>query len=338
MKQVFIIAEAGVNHNGSIELALQLADKAKEIGADCVKYQTFKAEQIVTNNSPKAQYQLKVTDSKESQFEMLKKLELQKEDFIKIKLHCEKIGIEFLSTPYNPEDADLLNDLNVRAFKIASGQMAETPFLKYVAKLGKQMIVSSGMCEMKEVEDGINAIRETGNNDIILLQCNTDYPSKIEDTNLKAMITMREKLKIRVGYSDHVPNNYACFAAVAMGAEVIEKHFTLDKDMPGPDHSSSLEPKEFQELIYGIRQIEKAFGNGIKTPSENEKKNTYGMRRSLVAREDLKAGTIIQELNLGYKRPACGILPKELNFVIGKKLLRDIYKDEALQFGIHIEK
>ncbi|MFN6038559.1 MAG: N-acetylneuraminate synthase family protein, partial [Bacteroidota bacterium] len=242
--KVFIIAEAGVNHNGSLELALQLADKAKEIGADCVKYQTFKAEQIVTSSSPKAQYQLKVTDSNETQFEMLKKLELQLEDFAKIKLHCEKIGIEFMSTPYNPEDADLLNKIGVKAFKIASGQMVETPFLRYVAKFNKQMIVSSGMCDMEEVRLGIDAIRSTGNNDIILLQCNTDYPSKIEDTNLRAILTMKEELKIRVGYSDHVPNNYACFAAVALGAEVIEKHFTLDKKMEGPDHSSSLEPKE----------------------------------------------------------------------------------------------
>jgi N-acetylneuraminate synthase/N,N'-diacetyllegionaminate synthase len=220
MKKVYIIAEAGVNHNGSLDMALQLADKAKEIGADCVKYQTFKAEQIVTNASPKANYQMQVTDQKESQFEMLKKLELQKEDFAKIKEHCAKIGIEFLSTPYNPEDADLLNSLGVRAFKIASGQTVETPFLKYVAAFKKQMIISSGMCDLNEVREGIEAIRSTGNDDIILLQCNTDYPSKITDTNLRAMLTMGKELNVRIGYSDHVPNNYACFAAVAMGAEV----------------------------------------------------------------------------------------------------------------------
>ena len=338
MNRVYIIAEAGVNHNGSLELALQLADQAKAIGADCVKYQTFKAEQIVTSSSPKAQYQLKVTNVQESQLEMLRKLELQKEDFVKIKLHCKKIGIEFMSTPYNPEDADLLNDIGVNAFKIASGQMVETPFLKYVAKFGKQMIVSSGMCDMKEVKQGIEAIRSVGNENIILLQCNTDYPSKIEDTNLRAMLTMRDELMVRVGYSDHVPNNYACFAAVAMGAEMIEKHFTLDNSLPGPDHSSSLEPDAFRDLIAGIRNIEAAMGNGIKTPSDSERKNIYGMRRSLVARENLKAGIIIQESHLGFKRPAKGILPRDIEQVIGKKLLTDITKDEAFLFDTHIQR
>jgi N-acetylneuraminate synthase/N,N'-diacetyllegionaminate synthase len=329
MSKVYIIAEAGVNHNGSLELALKLADKAKEIGADCVKYQTFKAEQIVTATSPKAQYQLKVTDANESQFEMLKKLELQKEDFEKIKIYCKKIGIEFLSTPYNLEDVDLLNSLGVNAFKIASGQMVELPFLKYVAKFNKQIIVSTGMCNIHEVSQGIEAIRSTGNNNIIALQCTTDYPSKIEDTNLLAMITMRNQLAVRVGYSDHVPNNYACFAAVALGAEVIEKHFTLDKQMEGPDHSASLEPKEFAELILGVRNIEKAFGNTNKMPSENEKKNTFGMRRSIVAKTDLLAGVIIEEKHLAYKRPASGISPKEIDSVLGKKLLINISKDQA---------
>lgn len=337
MKSVYIIAEAGVNHNGDLKMALQLADRAKEIGADCVKYQTFKAEQIVTASSPKAQYQLEVTDKTESQYEMLKKLELQKEDFALIKSHCEKIGIEFMSTPYNPEDADLLNSIGVNAFKIASGQLVETPFLKYVAAFGKQMIVSSGMCNMEEVKEAIRAVRATGNNDIILLQCNTDYPSRIEDTNLKAMITMRDELNVRVGYSDHVPNNYACFAAVAMGAEVIEKHFTLSKQLPGPDHSSSLEPDEFRILIDGIRNIEKAMGHGLKVPSEREAKNTYGMRRSLIATENIPAGTVLQEKHLGYKRPANGISPKYSDKIIGRKIIKDIQKDEAFQFNIHFE-
>jgi N,N'-diacetyllegionaminate synthase len=336
MKPVYIIAEAGVNHNGDLKMALQLADKAKEIGADCVKYQTFKAEQIVTAASPKAQYQLEVTDKSESQFEMLKKLELNKEDFALIQSHCRQIGIDFMSTPYNPEDADLLNSIGVNAFKIASGQMVETPFLQYVARFNKTMIVSSGMCTMEEVKDGINAIRESGNTEIILLQCNTDYPSRIEDSNLKAMITMRDELKVRVGYSDHVPNNYACFAAVALGAEVIEKHFTLDKNLPGPDHSSSLEPNEFRELIVGIRNIEKAIGTGVKVPSSREAQNTFGMRRSLVAKNDLEAGTILEEKHLAYKRPANGIPPKEIHRIIGKKLLHDIRRDEAFQFQLHV--
>lgn len=329
MSKVFIIAEAGVNHNGNLDMAFQLVDKAKEIGADCVKFQTFKAEQIVTAASPKANYQLQVTDKNESQFEMLKKLELQKEDFRKLKAYCEKKEILFLSTPYNPEDADLLNELEVTAFKIASGQLVELPFLKYVAKFGKQMIISTGMANMAEVKAAVEAIRSVGNNDIIVLQCNTDYPSKIEDTNILAMNTMRDELNVQVGYSDHVPNNYACYAAVALGATVIEKHFTLDKTLPGPDHSCSLEPSEFAELISGVRNIEKCFGTGIKTPSESEIKNTYGMRRSLVARTDLPKGTVIKAEHLGFKRPANGLSPNYLEKIIGKELLKDIKKDEA---------
>lgn len=328
MAKVFIIAEAGVNHNGNLEMALQLVDKAVEIGADCVKFQTFKAEQIVTANAPKANYQLEVTDKNESQFEMLKKLELDRDAFLKIKEHCDKKGIKFLSTPYNLEDADLLNGIGVDAFKIASGQLVETPFLKYVASFGKQMIISTGMATMAEVKDAVRTIHETGNKDLVVLQCNTDYPSKIEDTNIRGMLTMRDDLSVRVGYSDHVPNNYACFAAVALGAEVIEKHFTLDRNLPGPDHSSSLEPKEFHELIVGIRNIEKCLGDGIKKPSAAEVKNTYGMRRSLVAKTDLKKGVILSTEHFGFKRPANGLSPKFLEKLIGKELLSDLKKDE----------
>ncbi len=328
MGKVFIIAEAGVNHNGSLEMALQLVDKAVELGVDCVKFQTFKAEQIVTANSPKANYQLDVTDKNESQFEMLKKLELNRDAFKTIKEHCDKKGIRFLSTPYNPEDADLLNSIGVDGFKIASGQLVETSFLRYVASFGKQMIISTGMATMAEVKEAVKAIHETGNRDLVVLQCNTDYPSKIEDTNIRGMLTMRDELKIHVGYSDHVPNNHACFAAVALGAEVIEKHFTLDKNLPGPDHSSSLEPKEFRELIEGIRNIEKCLGDGIKKPSAAEVKNTYGMRRSLVAKMDLQRGTILKTEHFGFKRPANGLSPKYLEQLIGKELLADLKKDE----------
>jgi len=328
-ERVFIIAEAGVNHNGSVEMAIKLVDKAKEIGADCVKFQTFQAEKIVTQSSPKAQYQLKVTDPSESQFKMLKALELKKEDFKMIKQHCEKIGIQFLSTPYNHEDADLLNDLGVAAFKIASGQLVELNFLKYVASFKKQLIISTGMANIAEVYEAVEAIRSTGNNDIIVLQCNTDYPSKIEDSNILAMNTMRDVLGVKVGYSDHVPNNYACYAAVALGATVIEKHFTLDKNSVGPDHSCSLEPNEFKELIAGVRNIEKCLGTGIKTPSESEKKNTYGMRRSMVAKTSLPKGTVIAENHIGFKRPANGLAPKNIDLILGKKLSKDLEQDEA---------
>ncbi len=328
-ERVFIIAEAGVNHNGSVEMALKLVDKAKEIGADCVKFQTFQAEKIVTQSSPKAQYQLKVTDPGESQFKMLKALELKKEDFRTIKQHCEKTGIQFLSTPYNHEDADLLNDLGVTAFKIASGQLVELNFLKYVASFKKQMIISTGMANIAEVYEAVEAIKSTGNNDVIVLQCNTDYPSKIEDSNILAMNTMRDVLGVRVGYSDHVPNNYACYAAVALGATVIEKHFTLDKNLAGPDHSCSLESNEFKELIDGVRNIEKCLGTGIKTPSESEKKNIYGMRRSMVAKTSLTKGTILTEEHIGFKRPANGLAPKNIDLILGKKLSKDLQQDEA---------
>ena len=332
MQKVFIIAEAGVNHNGQLDLAFQLVDKAVEIGADCVKFQTFKTENIVTKTSPKANYQMLVTDKSESQFDMLKKLELQKEDFKKIKEYCTQKGIQFLSTPYNPEDADLLNDLGVEAFKIASGQLVELPFLKHVARFGKQVIISTGMANLSEVFAAVQAIRSVGNNDIIVLQCNTDYPSKIEDTNIKAMLTMRDAIGVRVGYSDHVPNNYACYSAVALGAEVIEKHFTLDKKMEGPDHSCSLEPTEFKELIEGVRNVEKCLGTGIKTPSQSEINNTFGMRRSLVARTDLESGTVLDEKHFGFKRPANGLSPNYLETLIGKKLKKDMAQDEAFTF------
>lgn len=332
MKKVFIIAEAGVNHNGDLNLAFQLVDKAVEIGADCVKFQTFKTENIVTKTSPKANYQMLVTDKAESQFDMLKKLELQKEDFKKIKDYCKTKGIQFLSTPYNPEDATLLNDLGVEAFKIASGQLVELPFLRFVAKFGKQMIISTGMANLAEVYKAVEAIKSTGNNDVIVLQCNTDYPSKIEDTNIKAMITMRDALGVTVGYSDHVPNNYACYAAVALGAEVIEKHFTLDKNMEGPDHKCSLEPEEFRELIAGVRAVEKCLGTGVKIPSQSEVNNTYGMRRSLVARNDIKAGTVLTEAHFGFKRPANGLSPNYLETLIGKKTAKDMLQDEAFTF------
>lgn len=330
MKPVYIIAEAGVNHNGSVDIALRLVDEAKEAGADCVKFQTFRAEKIVTAASPKANYQLEVTDRGESQFAMLKKLELDREEFARIKAYCGQVGIHFMSTPYNPEDAELLNGLGVDAFKIASGQVVELPFLREVARYGKRMIVSTGMADMQEVREAVQAIRSTGNSDLVILQCNTDYPSRIEDVNIRAMITMRDELKVRVGYSDHVPNNMACFAAVALGAEMIEKHFTLDSTLPGPDHSSSLEPAAFAELVKGIREVERSLGDGIKRPSAREQANTYGMRRSLVAVHDLAAGAVLRAADIGFKRPANGLSPKYLDAVVGRTLAYPVKKDEAL--------
>jgi len=326
----YIIAEAGVNHNGQLDLALELVRQAKATGADCVKFQTFKAEAVVTQNAPKANYQLEVTDRQESQLAMLQKLELDLADYHQIIALCQKLDIQFLSTPYNYADADFLNELGVDAFKIASGQLVELPFLEYVAKLGKPMIISSGMATLAEVYEGVQTIRKAGNPHLVLLQCTTNYPSKIEDTNLLAMNSMGKALDVLIGYSDHVTNNYACFAAVALGARVIEKHFTLDREMPGPDHSCSLDPKGFTELVQGIRQTELALGTAVKKPSAAEIANTVGMRRSIVLKRNLTKGTILQATDLAFKRPATGLAPKRLSELIGKSLNSNLPADHLL--------
>lgn len=333
MKKTYIIAEAGVNHNGSIELALELINKAKEVGADCVKFQTFKAESIVTKESPKANYQLLVTDKNESQFDMLKKLELRMNDYSILIERCKTIGIDFLSTPYNIEDAELLNSLNVEGFKIASGQLTETYFLKQVARMGKKMIISTGMANMAEVFLAVEAIRSEGNNDIVVLQCTTNYPSRIEDSNLLSMISIKNACSVVVGYSDHVINNYACYASVALGAEYLEKHFTLDKNLPGPDHSCSLNPQEFKDLVEGVRNIEKSLGSSIKRPSQIEIENSFGMRRSLVVLSDLKAGSVLTPEIIGFKRPSNGLAPNMYEQILGKSILNDMKKDEAIHMN-----
>lgn len=330
--KVYIIAEAGVNHNGDLNIALEIIDKAKESGADCVKFQTFKADQIVTKKSPKAEYQLNVTDKKESQLEMLKKLELEFNDYKKIIEKCNELKIDFMSTPYNFSDVDFLNNLGVSAFKIASGQLTELPFLEYVASKSKKIILSTGMATISDVFNAVKTIRDMGNEDIVVLQCTTNYPSKIEDANIRAMLSIKEACKVKVGYSDHVEKNYACFASVAIGAEIVEKHFTLDKNMPGPDHSSSLIPSEFKELVKGIREIEIAMGDGLKIPTESESKNIFGMKRSIVALNDLKEGDIIDKNNIGFKRPANGLSPNYYKNLLGKKVSKNIKQDDPLQF------
>lgn len=331
--RTYIIAEAGVNHNGKLDIAIQLIEKAKAAGADCIKFQTFQAEKIVTLGAPKAAYQLQVTEKSESQYEMLKKLELSKNEYNVIINKCKEIGIDFLSTPYNKEDVDFLVSFNVDGFKIASGQLTELPFLKYAASFNKKMIISTGMSTMADVFNAVEAIRDTGNDQIVVLQCTTNYPSKIEDANLLAMLSIKEACKVPVGYSDHVQNNYACFASVALGAVIVEKHFTLDKAMEGPDHSSSLTPVDFEELVLGIRSVEQSLGTGLKLPTAAEKSNAFGMKRSIVVLEDLKQGTIIEERHLGFKRPFNGLEPNMLPLVVGKRLARDIKADESLQYN-----
>lgn len=329
----FIIAEAGVNHNGSLELALELVRKAKECGVDCVKFQTFKAESVVTKAAPKAAYQLEVTDHAESQLDMLKKLELSLDDYRAIIALCQELDIVFLSTPYNEGDADFLFDLGVPGFKIASGQLVEHRFVQYVAAKGLPVIMSTGMGNLAEVCESVAAFRATGNEQLSVLQCTTNYPAAIEDANLRAMNTIKTATQTIVGYSDHVPNNYACYAAVARGAHVIEKHFTLDRNMEGPDHSSSLDPAQFAELVVGIRATEMALGNGLKVPSAAEVRNTEGMRRSIVLGKALTAGSKITSEDIVFKRPATGIAPKRLNEVIGKQLKTDLPADHILQMS-----
>ena len=325
----YIIAEAGVNHNGSVEIALELIKKAKEIGADCVKFQTFKTEEIVTLSAPKANYQLKVTDKDETQFQMLKKLELSQDSFKLLKDECDKIGIDFMSTPYSIRDLELLDGIGVGAFKIASGQLTEHYFLKKIAEKNKPIILSTGMGTLKEVSEAVKIIKKI-NSDITVLHCTTNYPSLIEDSNINAMLTIKEFCNVRVGYSDHVIDNYACYAAVSLGAEIIEKHFTLDKQMEGPDHSCSLNPLEFKTLINGIRSIEKSLGNGVKKPTLAEEKNIYGMRRGIVAIKKIRKGDLFSIENLGVKRPLVGMLPSEIENLFGKVASMDIENDEPI--------
>lgn len=329
----FFIAEAGVNHNGSLDLALKLVDHAASCGADCVKFQTFQAENLVTLDAPKADYQLKVTDRNESQFEMLKKLELSKDDYVKIINRCKNKNIIFLSTPYNDEDIDFLVDLNVSALKIASGQIVETPFLKKAISANLPLIVSSGMATLEDVKEAVNIFRSQSSEDFAILQCNTNYPTSIHEANIKAMVTMRNELNCLTGYSDHTEGSIAIMAAVANGASIIEKHFTLDRELPGPDHTSSINPQELKILIQQIRTIETVLGSPIKKPTESELLNIPGMRRSLVAKVDIEKDQEIKKEHISFKRPATGIAPKDLDKVLGKKINKNIKRDELLTWN-----
>jgi len=327
----FIIAEAGINHNGDIELAKKLVNIAVECGVDAIKFQTFKAEKVVAKDTPKAEYQIKNTGTDESQYEMIKKLELSEDEFIELYNYTKKKGLTFLSTPFDFESADFLDDL-VPAFKISSTDLTNLPFLKYVAEKGKPIILSTGMGTLGEIEEAVNTIREI-NDDLILLHCITNYPASFESLNLRVIKTLREAFKLPVGFSDHSLGIYAPIAAVTLGAVVIEKHFTLDKNLPGPDHKASLNPEELKEMVNAIRLIEKALGDGIKKPTPEEKKIKKVARRSLVANVNIPKGTIIKREMIAIKRPGIGIEPKYLDVVVGKRARRDIKKDEVLKWG-----
>lgn len=331
MGKTFIIAEAGDNHNGSLELAYQLVDKAVEAGADCVKFQTFVTEEVISKRAEKAEYQKESTGSEESQYEMVKKLELSFDNFRELQKYAKGKGIEFLSTPFDIQSVDFLEGIDVPYFKIPSGEITNLPYLIRVAKTGRKIILSTGMAEMDEIAEAIRVLKENGAGEISLLHCNTEYPTPMEDVNLKAMLTLKEKFGVRVGYSDHTKGIEVPIAATALGAEIIEKHFTLDHNMEGPDHKASLEPDELKAMVEGIRNIEKALGNGIKTASNSEKKNIDIARKSIVARKKIVKGELLTEDNLAVKRPGNGISPMKWFEVLGTEAIRDFEEDEMIE-------
>jgi N-acetylneuraminate synthase/N,N'-diacetyllegionaminate synthase len=329
---VLIIAEAGVNHNGDFKLAKKLIDMACDCGADAIKFQTFKAEESTGSFADKAEYQKENMPNEESQLEMIKKLELPFEDFRSLQEYCNEKGIIFISTPDGIESLNFLVDLDVPFIKIGSTEVSNLEFLKSIGNTGKEIILSTGMSTLGEVEKAINILKSTGNQKIKIMQCTTDYPTALEDVNLRAMLTMREAFKVPVGLSDHTIGNEAAIAAVALGAEFIEKHITLSRDLEGPDHKASMEPKDFKEYVNAIRNTEILLGDGIKRPTRREELIMREGRRSIVASEDLKKGTIIERYMLAYKRPGNGIKPEMADIVVGRELKRDLKEDEVMQW------
>lgn len=332
MSKVFIISEAGVNHNGSLELAKKLIDVASEAGADAVKFQTFKAENLVSKNAQKADYQKETTDKEESQFEMIKKLELNVAAHNELIAYCKTKNIMFLSTPFDHASIDLLNKLGLEVFKIPSGEITNLPYLRYIGKLRKNIILSTGMADMTEIEEALDVLIEAGTekDNITVLHANTMYPTPMKDVNLKAMLTIGDAFDVAYGYSDHTLGIEVDIAAVAMGASVIEKHFTLDNRMEGPDHKASLEPDELKAMVTAIRNIESALGSGIKKPSASESSNIAIARKSIVAKRDIKAGETLSEDNLAIKRPGTGISPMQWDAVVGKTAKKDYNEDDLL--------
>lgn len=328
INKTLIIAEAGVNHNGKIEVAYKLIDAAKEAGVDIVKFQTFKTEKIISKSTKMADYQKENIGSDETQFDMVKKLELSYSDFRELKRYCEEIGILFLSTPDEEESLDFLADeLDLPYIKIGSGEVTNFPYLIKIAKKSKPIIISTGMSNLGEVEKAIECIRKYNDKELWVLHCTTNYPCPFDEVNLKAMNTIRESFKVRVGYSDHTLGIEVPIAAVAMGAEIIEKHFTIDNFMEGPDHKASLNPLELKAMVTAIRNIEKALGNGIKKPNKSEEIVKNVVRRRIVAKKDLKAGDIITEESFIFKRANEGIFAENYELIKDKRLKKDIKED-----------
>jgi len=327
MNKIFIIAEAGVNHNGDIGLAKKLVDVATEAGADAVKFQTFKAENVVSKIAQKAEYQVQTTGNAETQLEMVKKLELSFEQFVELKEYCKDKGIMFLSTPFDLESIDFLNNLGMEIFKIPSGEITNLPYLRKITSLDKKIILSTGMATLDEIKD---ALKVLNTDKITVLHCNTEYPTPMEDVNLLAMKTIEKELGVKVGYSDHTEGIEIPIAAAALGACMFLYHFTLDKNMKGPDHKASLNPDELRAMVKAIRNIEKALGNGIKTPSQSERKNINIARKSIVAKIDIKKGNILTEANITVKRPGNGISPMKWDEITGTVASKDYKADELI--------
>lgn len=329
---VFVIAEAGVNHNGDINLAKKLVDMAVECGADAIKFQTFKAEESTGAFAEKAQYQKENDPTEESQLEMIRKLELPFEDFKEIQSYCNEKGIIFISTPDGIESLNYLVSLDVPLIKIGSTEVTNYTFLRQIGRTGRTVILSTGMSTLGEVEKSVQVLESTGNRDIKIMHCISDYPTNVEDLNLRAMITMKNAFKLPVGLSDHTLGFEAVIAAVALGAEFIEKHITLDRNMEGPDHRASMPPLEFKEYVEHIRNTELLLGDGRKKPTEREKQILKAARRSIVAADDLEKGSIITDKMIEFKRPGYGITPEMVDILIGRELKRDLKKDEVIEW------
>ena len=328
---VKIIAEAGVNHNGSLELARQMVAAAAEAGADYIKFQTFIPEKLVAASAQKADYQKQNTREQESQLDMLRRLALRQEDFRELRECCHQHGIGFLSTPFDLDSIVFLDSLDMDFWKLPSGEITNLPYLVKIAGTGNPIVISTGMCELDEVRQAISCLEGHGAGQISLLHCNTEYPTPMEDVNLKAMLTLAEVFHLPVGYSDHTRGIESPIAAVAMGAAVMEKHFTLDREMEGPDHKASLEPQELEELVSSIRNVEMAMGTGEKRPSESERKNINIVRKSIVAKRPIKRGEVLSEENLTVKRPGMGISPMRWYEFLGKEAKRDFVEDEMIE-------
>ncbi len=334
MKSVFIIAEGGVNHNGDIEAALRMIDAAAGAGANAIKFQAFKAESIASRHAPKAQYQKRAGEKNESQLEMLKRLELDEKSLRVLFERSRERGIDFLCSPFDLESIDLLERLGLEQLKIPSGEITNLPYLRKLGALGRKLILSTGMADLGEIEGALDILTKAGTplGAVTLLHCNTEYPTPFEDVNLLAMVTIKNAFPgVSIGYSDHTVGAEVSIAAVAMGATVIEKHFTLDKGLPGPDHSSSLEPPELRAMVDAIRNVESAMGSGIKKPSRSEVKNRPIVRKSIVAACAIGQGEVFSEKNLTVKRPGAGISPMEWDKVLGLTAPRSFEEDELIE-------